>query len=389
MKILRIHVEGLPLYKEDIDLSFYAAQRVQDSHKNEVSHLFSNIYVNNAEAFAGINASGKTSALNIIDFSFKLLQAQPLNNCNAPKILGIGNKAIFDIYFFADGQVYYLHSEIIREQEADGSRKTRILSESLWRKSATTKINKTNLFDFDGLEAVRERDDSSEYLSDDVSIMVAVNKQLEDVLLYNNLSKLTNYNIMVLSSGNVATEIVSVLDPTIEYITAEEVDNNIRIKLKFYGRDEIRLNTIHDIDTYLSSGTIKGIGVFTSATYVLMLGGYLIIDEIENHFNHELVMSLLRLFLNKRTNPRGAVIIFSTHYPELLDELERNDAVFITKNDMGLKIENLGNKLTRNDMKKSEVYESNRLKGTAPKYSSLSALQKSIMNKMEAYYENK
>ena len=103
----------------------------------------------------------------------------------------------------------------------------------------------------------------------------------------------------------------------------------------------------------------------------------------ENHFNRELVASLLRLFLNKRTNPKGAVLIFSTHYTELLDELERNDAMFITRSNKGLTVDNLNTLIKRNDMKKSEVYQSNFLGGTAPKYEALLALQKSIIRSME------
>ena len=116
--------------------------------------------------------------------------------------------------------------------------------------------------------------------------------------------------------------------------------------------------------------------VFLEAIKVLGSGGYMIIDEIENHFNRVLVESLIRLFMSKRTNSKGAVIIFSTHYPELLDELVRNDSVFITKNDGGLYVENLSSLLSRNDMKKSEVYKSNYLGGTAPKYEALEALQR-------------
>ena len=106
-------------------------------------------------------------------------------------------------------------------------------------------------------------------------------------------------------------------------------------------------------------------------------------DEIENHFNRELVSSLLRLFMNKRTNPKGATIIFSTHYPELLDEIKRNDAVFITKRtNQGLVVKNLNSLLKRNDIKKSEIYQSNYLGGTAPKFSALNAFQKSIIKEL-------
>ena len=34
MKLLRITAEGLPLFKEKLDLNFYAQQRVAEEHKN-------------------------------------------------------------------------------------------------------------------------------------------------------------------------------------------------------------------------------------------------------------------------------------------------------------------------------------------------------------------
>ena len=61
MKLLRITAEGLPLFKEKLDLSFYAQQRVAEEQKNILYPLFSNIYMNPATGFIGINASGKIS----------------------------------------------------------------------------------------------------------------------------------------------------------------------------------------------------------------------------------------------------------------------------------------------------------------------------------------
>ena len=40
MKLLRITAEGLPLFKEKLDLNFYAQQRVAEEHKNILSSLF-------------------------------------------------------------------------------------------------------------------------------------------------------------------------------------------------------------------------------------------------------------------------------------------------------------------------------------------------------------
>lgn len=384
MKILRIRVKGLPLYKNSFDVSFYAVQRVQNNHLNSVFNLFGNIYVNAVEGFAGINASGKTTALKVVSFTSMLLGSAPLSAEFIPQILGDGINTVFDIDFYVDGKIYHLTSEMIKEKNQDGNYKVRIVSERLWVKSVTTKINKTNLLNYNENTPIRVRDNSDEYLPDDVSIMIAVNKQIQNKTMFVDLAMLTNFNLFLPDGGSVPTEIISLLDPTIEYISVENVNDKVITRLKFYRQKELVLFNPAELNVYLSSGTVKGVRVFSDATRVLKNGGYMIVDEVENHFNRELVVSLLRLFLNKRTNPKGAILIFSTHYPELLDELERNDAVFITRSNEGLTVDNLNTLLNRNDIKKSEIYQSNFLGGTAPKYNSLLALQKSIIKGMEA-----
>ncbi len=383
MRILRIQAEGLPLYKKPFDISFYAVQRVQNCHLQSVHNLFGNIYINTVEALAGINASGKTTALETISFTSMLLSAAPLSSNFVPKILAENVQTVFDIDFFADGKIYHLMSEMIRTRRPAGGSGIRILSEKLWRKNATSKTNKTNLLDFSGIDPVRNRNHADEYLPDDVSIMIAENKQRQDTTSFVDLALFTDFNLYLPDGGIVPTEIISLLDPSIEYITVESIEKKKITRLKFYGQKELVLSNPAELYNYLSSGTVKGVTVFTAAAKVLKQGGYLIVDEIENHFNRELVVSLLRLFMDQKTNPKGAVIIFSTHYPELLDEIDRNDAVFITRNCQGLTIDNMNTLLKRNDIRKSEAFQSNYLGGTAPKYEALLALQKSIMESLE------
>ena len=379
MKILRIKVQGLSLYKNIFDISFCAVQRVHKNHLNSVYNLFGNIYVNTVEAFAGINASGKTTALKVVSFTSVLLGAAPLSAEFVPQILDDGIKTIFDIDFFLDGKIYHLTSEVIKHRNQDGKPKVRILSERLWVKAVSSKINKSNLWDYDKENPVRVRDNSDEYLPDDVSIMIAINKQIVKQSIFVDLVMFTNFNLFLPDGGLVPTEIISLLDPTIEYISVETLNDKVITRLKFFRKEEIVLLNPAELNVYLSSGTVKGVRVFSDAARVLKNGGYMIVDEIENHFNRELVASLLRLFLNKKTNPKGAVLIFSTHYSELLDELDRNDAVFITRSDEGLVVDNLNDLLNRNDVKKSDVYQSNFFGGTAPKYTALLKLQKSII----------
>lgn len=138
------------------------------------------------------------------------------------------------------------------------------------------------------------------------------------------------------------------------------------------------MNNILEIDHYLSSGTIKGIVTFTMAREILREGGYLLVDEIENHFNKKIVSTLIRFFKDSQLNKKGGVLFFSTHYPELMDECDRNDIIFITRNSNGITVENLCNILKRNDIKKSEACESGYFQGTTPSYETYMRLKKSM-----------
>ena len=166
------------------------------------------------------------------------------------------------------------------------------------------------------------------------------------------------------------------LDPSIEYFKCDIRKKPADIRLKFYESEEIILNNPSEIEKYLSSGTIKGINVFMNALLCFMEGGYLIVDELENHFNEEIVTTLVRFFMNPNVNRNGATLIYSTHYSELLDEYDRNDCIYIVRNRGGIYTENLSLILKRNDIKKSEAYESGYLEGTVPIYESYMALKK-------------
>ena len=73
------------------------------------------------------------------------------------------------------------------------------------------------------------------------------------------------------------------------------------------------------------------------------------------------------------------MLIFTTHYAELLDPFERNDNIYIVRNRNGITAQNLADVLKRNDIKKSEAYESGFLGGTVPVYESYMALKKMLL----------
>jgi hypothetical protein len=386
MKLLKLKVNGLPLFEEDLDLSFYATQRVEKDKLDGLTNLFPLVYTNNIEMFAGINASGKTSVLKVILFAMDLLRNVPINQSRFKDILGKSKKVVFDCYYYATditgSYICRIKTEVLGEKKPNYTFEYTIGNEEYWKKDISTVKTRKQLTDFSGIES-EVRSNEEKYLPPDVSIIIAINKLFQGSISYKDLMNYTDNNTIGVK-GIISSELIRFLDPTIESLSIEEVEKGTSvseiIKLKFYGKDEITLYNKNDLNAYLSSGTIKGLTVFRDAEYTLMTGGYLVVDELENHFNKEIVSVLMGFFYDNKINKNGATLIFSTHYPELLDNVNRNDCIYITRNIKGITVENLSGSLKRNDIKKSDAYQSDLLKGTAPSYESYIKLKKKLKN---------
>lgn len=379
MKLLRITAEGMPLFKEKLDLCFYAQQRIAEEHKEILPPLFSNIYLNPANGFIGINASGKTSVLKVILLVLEMINNEPINHIGTRDILGESQNVVLNTYFFSEttGEICRLETVITsRKSKAEGLIYS-IVSESIWMKKTDEVTTRKAMLDFDGKEPAMIRSSQEDFLSDDVSIMIARNKKTKEHICIVNLLRFTNINMFPFSE-DIPAEVITFLDPTIESIHFDEKDKKLLIHLKFKGKDEILINNPVELNSYLSSGTVKGMITFTLAREVLREGGYIVVDEVENHFNKEIVTTLMRFFMDSKLNKNGGTLIFSTHYPELLDEYDRNDSIFITRNRNGITVENLSKILKRNDIKKSDAYQSGFLEGTAPLYEAYMRLKKSV-----------
>jgi len=386
MKILKLRVSGLPHFKDVLEVDFWAQQRVEPKKSENLYCLFSNIYTNNAVSFVGINASGKTTNLKVISFVLNLLNNRSINSMDNNDILEgmeIDGSVEFDTYFHHDHQLYRLYTLIKKEIDGkEGSEKYVIGKERIWSKDEKKIKTKKGLFEFENADLYMERDNDEAYLMEDVSIMVAFHKKSESKIFMRDMSQWVNFNVLNIM-GEFPKELLAFLDPSIESIRFDIKKEKVAIALKFKGKKELILDSPILLDHYLSSGTIKGMGIFMSAIFAFMEGGYLIVDELENHFNREIMATLLRFFMDDKVNKRGATLIFSTHYSEFLDEFERNDAIYITTNKGGIRAENLANILKRNDMKKSEAFQSGHLMDTVPAYESYMDLKKAIMKQIK------
>lgn len=379
MKLLRATAEGLPLFKEKLDICFYAQQRISEEQKEQLHPLFSNVYLNPATGFIGINASGKTSVLKVILLILGIMNNEPINHIDTRDILGDAKKTVLNIFFYSE-----TNKEVCRLETVVAARKTKtegiiysIISERIWSKKTEEIIARKAMLDFEGKEPIMVRSGQEDFLSDDVSIMIALNKKTGENIRIVDLLLFTNINVLPFSEG-IPPEVITYLDPTVESLYFDEKDQKKIIRLKFKDKEEIVLNNPLELNNYLSSGTVKGMIIFTLAKEVLQNGGYIVVDEIENHFNKEIVTTLMRFFMDSKLNKNGGTLIFSTHYPELLDEYDRNDSIYITRNRNGITAENLSSILKRNDIKKSDAYQSGFLEGTTPMYEAYMRLKKSL-----------
>ena len=119
---------------------------------------------------------------------------------------------------------------------------------------------------------------------------------------------------------------------------------------------------------------------------VLMHGDMLLVDELENSLNKRLIQTIFDLFTSQVTNPHGACLIFTTHYPELLDYLDRTDCIYFMRRMKNGKVNagKLSDLEPRYDIKRSEMFLSNQFGATAPKAADIMMLRNYITHRLSA-----
>lgn len=379
MRLLQIDATGFPLFKSGLRFSLIAQQRVASDDKDRLYNLIkgSPFYLNSVVSVIGINASGKTSVLKVLLLALDILSNEPVSHCESKDILGDVADAKLVMTFVSDSSELCqleTHLEVVRN---GNERHYRITAETLKKKTIKEVKTKAQLTDFSQVEPFMTRSNNENFLADDISIIIAYNKKNDYHPCVKSLLSMTNVNVLPVSD-DISLDVVQYLDPTIEALFFDREDRKT-VHLKFKGQEEILLSDSSVLNRFLSSGTVKGIVAFSYGIQVLRAGGFLVIDELENHFNKEITATLIRLFLNAAINVNGGTLVFSTHYPELIDEFDRNDCIFITKNQNGITMDVLSDLLKRNDVKKSEAYQSDMLAGTAPSYEAYMRLKKNLI----------
>ncbi|EGD32573.1 lantibiotic protection ABC superfamily ATP binding cassette transporter [Streptococcus sanguinis SK115] len=365
------------------EFDFFASKNVNlyEKESNSVSHIINKLYKLNSIALLGINASGKTTSLKLVLAMLNIfIKNKSLSEDDIPEIGNyFDDEVICENYIFNQEWIYKIESIISK----DKSNSLYFKDEVLYRKKVKKTESKDKIFtNFE--ETISRKDIDVTYLKQTDSIFSGVlnrkNHQLvEDSVV--DLTNITDVNKIQYFANDMDISYVNFLDDSIESLIFEEDTKKFKIRFK-YSKELIESNIV-DLNRFLSSGTIKGIMILLNIQFILNSGGYLIIDELENHLNKSIAVQLIKLF-NSNINKNSATLIFTTHYIEITDFIDRSDSIYVLKKNPLINIEKMSNIIgekDRSDRKKSDLILSGSYGlGTAPKNSSYKMMRES-MNK--------
>lgn len=373
LSFVEMTVLNHPLLESKLTFSLLAEQRVMMDQHDSLTRLFGRNWVNNIATLVGKNATGKTTIMKLIMGVLGLLtQDESIPQTRLNDVL-IGDKSIEvnTVWCGSDKKMYLDEMKFKRDSD-----KWVISSEIIWDKKVSQNASKKDFLHFKKDIPVLDRNNldeiASSVLADDDSIFRSIIKMnnykvpgVIDTLFY------TNYNTLVYTPGQrVPGEILAYLDPTIEYLKLNRTkDGAFFYQLKF--REEDNVITEKDfmaVTKYLSSGTAKGVILYANIILALKTGGIIFIDELENHFNHSIARTFMEYFTNPKINLNRSTLIFSTHYSEFLDEIDRGDQIFIARREDKISLTRYSETDMRPDISKSEVFQADNLGGTSPSY---------------------
>lgn len=387
MKLLRVKANHFKNCSDGYTIDFVAKSRKYPEDKEyELQEIAPELHVYNTMAFIGKNASGKTSAIDLLDCAYSILSEFRLENKKYPY-----DGIELEIIFYHDDYIYRYETTLSSDKLGN---RAIFKNEKVFRKKYF-KTNVKEIYNTDTFEKVQKGlfplvpsqafDDSIGddvlWLPDDTSRLFYILGKKETRAIYFDsyedgtdtyrlmFNALKNYDI----DSDVLSRVLRVFDENIESL--EMVDEK-NYKLKFKG--EVRNYTDTQLIYMLSSGTTKGILLYVLMVASLKEGFDLLIDEVENHFHKTLVENMISLYKDKSVNRNNATLIFTTHYCEVLDQMGRQDNIWICKSGVQVSLSNMYEDYQiRPELLKSKQYYNNAFQ-TAVDYNALMNLKRKL-----------
>ena len=312
MKLLRVKASHFKNCQDDTVIDLVAkSKKTTEDKEYELQEITEGLYVYSIGAFVGKNASGKTTALELLDCCYDILGKFSLENKHY-SYEGIK----LEIIFFHEGYIYKYTTEL--KADPTLANRATFSNQHIYKK----KYYKTKL---------------SSLYTEGSAIICIFDSNIQSIQMLDE----HNYRVTICNQEK------SLSDKELLYM--------------------------------LSSGTTKGIILYTLVVASLQQGFDLLIDEAEAHFHKTLVENMLSLYMDKKVNRHGATLLFSTHYCEVLDLFNRQDNIWVCQSSDKIAIKNMYESFeVRSGLLKSKRFYNNAFQ-TAVNYDELMNLKRKLM----------
>lgn len=371
MKLLYIKANGFKNLKDDCIIDFVAKSKKSTEDKEyELQEIAEGLFLYNATAFIGKNASGKTTVLDLLDCAYSILGDYSLEDKNY-SYDGIH----LELIFFHEGNIYKYVTDLSSGNTINN--KATFSNQALFVKKYFKSKLKSLYLDNDFKPV-----SNLGLLPEDTSILFFVLKKKSTRAVYFNsdgegadtyrlmFNALKQYKI----DSAILSKVLRLFDNTIRSLSMIDEHN-----YKLVTTTDTKTISDKELLHFLSSGTTKGMLLYIYVIVSLKNGFDLIIDEIENHFHKTLVENIIALYKDKTVNKHCASLHFATHYCEVLDLFNRQDNIWICRMDDKIIVQNMyANFEIRHELLKSKQFYNDTFR-TAVNYDDLMALKKELI----------
>lgn len=371
MKLLRVKASNFKNFQNDTTIDFVSkSKKTLEDKEYELQKIDEDLYVYNTAAFVGKNASGKTTALELLDCCYSILGDFRLENKHY-EYDGID----LDIIFYFEGFIYR-YTTTLQSGTSLGN-KAIFTNQHIYSKP----YYKTKIKEIYDSQDFCELSDFGQLPEDTSNVFFVLKKKTTASMYFDSagigdetysflFKALKTYNI----DQNILANIICIFDENI--MNLHKLDDH---NYKIIYRDSEKVMSDTQLFYVLSSGTTKGVLLYTMVVASLYHGFDLLVDEVENHFHKTLVENMLSLYKDKTVNKKNASLIFTTHYCELLDVFNRQDNIWVCKAEDKVAVYNMYECFNkRSELLKSRQFYNNAFQ-TSVNYEKLMDLKRKLM----------
>ena len=386
--LLEFATKNFLSFKEGVNISFLLNENcpaVVDSERKYQTSKGQNYAT--AICIKGANASGKTCLLKalsfLIDFCKDSFSNKPDNPIAITPFSSCNNEPTEFLVRFESLKCEYIYELSLNTKEIIYERLYRVKK----RKTLVLERKKNKISyvtsEFNDLKIIKLRSNAS--------IISTANqyeiKSMKKIYLQFLLSRLSNVDHI---EGLISFDSNNVNAISEWYHEDKDLFNFIKRKLCLFdlGLNDIKISYKEDMDgekRYFpiffhkygngefkldfkseSSGTKALYKTLHYYYFTLKFGRSLVFDEFDLHLHPHISPIIIDLFLNKKTNPYGAQIIFSTHDEKIMDKLGKYRTILINKENnesYAYRLDEIPGDILRNDRSISKPYNSGKIGG--------------------------